>query len=248
MSYKLIRQGDLTLHLSHQTQFPMPDPTRATGTDLKRAILDEARRVLEESGYTAISTRRIAGAVGCTATSIYLYFKSKDALIYALIEEGFEELNGRMMAAVDGEGSIQERLERAADAYIRFGLERTPYYEIMFTLRAEQMERYPAESYRRARATLDSFAQVAEMEPEMGLLAGTTIWSGLHGLVSLLIAKRIDIRIDREALIQHTIRATCTAALAHKSAPDTPAADPAAPSTAPSNGASTAKPSPPLAS
>ncbi|QDV05965.1 Fatty acid metabolism regulator protein [Planctomycetes bacterium Poly30] len=217
----------------------MPDPQRATGTDLKQAILDEARRVLEESGYTAISTRRIASAVGCTATSIYLYFKSKDALIYALIEEGFEELNARMMRAVKGEGTIQERLERAADAYIRFGLDQTPYYEIMFTLRAEQMERYPAASYRRARATLDAFAQVAEMEPELGLLAGTTIWSGLHGLVSLLIARRIDIRIDREALIQHTIHATCTAALAQKNASALPSS--------PDAGTPNATSSPPLA-
>ncbi|MFT6109750.1 MAG: AcrR family transcriptional regulator [Planctomycetota bacterium] len=191
----------------------MPDPQRATGTDLKQAILDEARRVLEEKGYTALSTRRIAGAVGCTATSIYLYFKSKDALIYALIEEGFEELNTRMIAAVDGEGTVRERLERAADSYIRFGLERTTYYEIMFMLRAEQMERYPAASYRRARATLDAFSKVAEMSPDVGLLAGTAVWSNLHGLVALLVAKRIDIRIDREALIQHTIKATCAAAL-----------------------------------
>ncbi len=188
---------------------------RATGTELQRAILDEARRVLEEQGYTALSTRRLASAVGCTATSIYLYFQSKDALIYALIEEGFEELNGRMLRAVEGDGTVIERLQRAAEAYIRFGLEETHYYEIMFMLRAEQMERFPAASYRRARTTLDAFAQVAQMDPEVGLVAGTGVWANLHGLVSLLIAQRIDIRIDRETLIQHTIHATCTCALQH---------------------------------
>ena len=34
-----------------------------------------------EQGYPALSTRKIGSAVGCTATSIYLYFKSKDALL-----------------------------------------------------------------------------------------------------------------------------------------------------------------------
>ena len=50
------------------------------------------------SGYAALSTRRIASAVGCTATSIYLHFKSKDSLIYALLDEGFQALHRRELA------------------------------------------------------------------------------------------------------------------------------------------------------
>ena len=50
------------------------------GTDLKPRILREARNVLLEEGYTALSTRRIARGVGCTAASIYLYFKNKDEI------------------------------------------------------------------------------------------------------------------------------------------------------------------------
>ena len=46
--------------------------------DLKRAILEEARRT-SWGRAPALSTRKIASAVGCTATSIYLHFKSKDA-------------------------------------------------------------------------------------------------------------------------------------------------------------------------
>ena len=192
----------------------MPDSPRATGTDLKQAILDEARRVLEEQGYTSLSTRRLASAVGCTATSIYLYFKSKDALIYALVEEGFEELNGRMIEAAGGDGSTLERIERASMEYVRFGLERTPYYEIMYTLRAEQMERFPADAYRRARVGLEALAEIAKMSPDRGLIAGTTLWSSLHGLVSLMIAKRIDVSVDRDDLIAHAVRSACACALA----------------------------------
>ena len=203
--------------VSNLSQLPMPDPQRATGTDLKQAILDEARRVLEEQGYTSLSTRRLASAVGCTATSIYLYFKSKDALIYALIEEGFEELNERMLRASDLPGTPLERLERASMEYVRFGLERTHFYEIMYTLRAEQMERFPAASYRRASIGLEAFAKMAGMGPEDGLLSGTALWSSLHGLVSLMIAKRVDVSIDRDALIAHTVHSACASAFAHLS-------------------------------
>jgi len=193
---------------------PPSRSTRNTGSDLQRAILDEARRVLETQGYGSLSTRRIASAVGCTATSIYLYFKSKDTLVHALIDEGFTELNARVVAATELAGSPVERLRAGARAYVAFGLERPAYYEIMFMLRSEQMERYPVEAYRRARRSLEAFAEVTSLAPDEAGRRGTIVWTTLHGLVSLLIAQRIDVRFDREALVEDTIQAACTGALA----------------------------------
>ena len=187
---------------------------RGTGADLKRAILEEARRTLVEQGYPALSTRKIAAAVGCTATSIYLYFKSKDALVHALIDEGFEELNRRLEEALAVEGTGLERLQRGARAFVDFGLERPAYYEIMFLLRPERMERYPAEAYRRARRSLDAFAELASVPTEEGLRRGTIVLAALHGLVALLIAQRIDASLDQETLITEAIRSACVPALA----------------------------------
>lgn len=188
-------------------------PPRATGEDLKRAILDEARRTLETQGYGALSTRRIAAAVGCTATSIYLYFKSKDALVHALIEEGFDEVNDRVLAAMDTPAPPLERFERGGRAFVQFGLERTSYYEIMFMLRPEQMERFPADAYRRARRSLEAFAEVLDTGPEEGLMRGSIVLASLHGLVSLLIAKRLDARLPEDALIERAVHVACSGAL-----------------------------------
>ncbi len=192
----------------------MSDSHRATGEDLKRAILVEARGVLEAEGYAALSTRRIASAVGCTATSIYLYYSSKDALVHALIEEGFAELNERLLAALHGSAPLADRLRKAARAYVEFGLERTPYYEIMFMLRSDQMERFPAEGYRRARTGLDALAAAATTSPEVGVRVGTLVWAALHGLVALLIAERIDVSLNRETLIEDLIHGAIDTALA----------------------------------
>lgn len=189
-------------------------PTRDPATPLREAILQEARTLLEGEGYAALSTRRIASAVGCTATSIYLHFKSKDSLIYALIDEGFEELNRRLEEALAVEGTGLERLQRGARAFVDFGLERPAYYEIMFLLRPERMERYPAEAYRRARRSLDAFAELASVPTEEGLRRGTIVLAALHGLVALLIAQRIDASLDQETLITEAIRSACVPALA----------------------------------
>lgn len=190
-------------------------PTRSARdpeTPLREAILCEARRLLEEEGYAALSTRRIAAAVGCTATSIYLHFKSKDTLIYALIDEGFHELNRRVLRVSEGADDPAAALRAVARAYVDFGLERPEYYEIMFMLRAEQMERYPVDAYRRARRSLEVFAELTALPVREAARQGVTVWSTLHGLVSLLVAQRIDVSLDREALIRDTIEAACLGA------------------------------------
>jgi len=189
-------------------------PTRDPATPLREAILQEARTLLEGEGYAALSTRRIASAVGCTATSIYLHFKSKDSLIYALIDEGFEELNRRVVEISKGDGNALSLLRDVARAYVDFGLERPEYHEIMFMLRAEQMERYPVDAYRRARRSLDVFAELTALPAQEAARRGAIVWSTLHGLVSLLIAQRIDISLDREALIEDSIHSACLGAFA----------------------------------
>lgn len=181
---------------------------RPTNPKLRRAILDVARRVLIEQGYPALAMRPIAREVGCTATSIYLHFDSKDALIHALIDEGMELLGRELRAALAAGATPRDRLQRLARAYLSFGLENPEYYEIMFMLHPSRMERYPAENYRRARRNLDFFHQ--ELAAALGPAAAdrdlraeaTLLWTSLHGTVSLLIAGRIDAAIDRDKLVE----------------------------------------------
>src|SRR5690554_2597090 len=111
----------------------MPDP-RTAGTDLRRAILDHTRHLLVEEGYNNLSMRKIARAVGCSATSIYLHFENKDALFHALIGEGFARLNEALQDVADAHADAVERLETLSRRYIEFGLDHPEYYEIMFML------------------------------------------------------------------------------------------------------------------
>lgn len=185
---------------------------RLAGVELRRAILDEARRMLVEQGYPALSMRPIAKAVGCTATSIYLYFAGKDALIHALIDEGMERLHERLERAAAGAAEPRERLARLARAYLDFGLENPEYYEVMFMLHPAQLLRYPAERYRRARRNFDRFLE--EMDAALGpdgwagrdpRTEATLVWAGLHGTVSLLIARRVDAGTDPDRLVERAV-------------------------------------------
>lgn len=183
-----------------------------TNGDLRRAIMDETRKSLLESGFAGLSMRKIAQAVGCTATSIYLYFENKDALVHALIEEGMELLYAQLQESIRDVDCPQERTRRMCKSYLDFGLQNPEYYEIMFTLHPPMENRFPAEKYRRARRNLDLFAEglaasqtPSEIPSEHLKTAVTLIWASLHGVVALLLAKRIDFKIDREFLLKQAV-------------------------------------------
>ena len=179
------------------------------GTDLKPRILAEARKILLEDGYTALSTRRVAGEVGCTAAAIYHYFENKDALLHALIDEGFELLHDRLERVPTDE----RHLRGLCAAYVDFSSANPEFYEVMFHLHPTQMERYPVERYRAQRdylallgAAIIASRQESAPSPESALRAATLVWSTLHGAISLHQAMRIDKSLRGPDLLDDAIR------------------------------------------
>jgi AcrR family transcriptional regulator len=184
-----------------------------TDIDLRRVILDTTRHLLVQDGYKSLSMRKIAREIGYSATSIYLHFENKDALFHALIDEGMERLLAKLKEAeVEYPDDPSARLQAICRRYVDFGLHNPEYYEVMFMLHPEHMERYPAEKYRRARRNLDVIAATLSDGVEQAIfdvkdprVTASTIWSALHGAVSLLLVQRVDIRIDQADFIESTI-------------------------------------------
>ena len=171
--------------------------------DLRDLILDEARREMLALGYRSLSMRKIAAAIGCTATSIYLYFKDKDDLLHALIDEGLGRLHEEMVAASEGVKDPTRRCERLCRSYLNFAIDNREFYEIIFQLHPDHMKRYPQALYRRARRNHDLFAStLAEAAGRNGKtteadhLLAHVVWAQLHGAVTLHQTQRLDFRLN----------------------------------------------------
>ncbi|MBL6720928.1 MAG: TetR/AcrR family transcriptional regulator [Planctomycetes bacterium] len=187
-----------------------------SATDLKPRILAEARRLLVTEGHGALSTRRIAREVGCTAPSIYLYFANKDALVHALVDEGFQLLRAHLEAAhAEAAARPGRSVEALCQAYADFALANPEYYEVMFHLGPAELSRYPKERYRVQRAVLDLIGRAAlgpGAGPERTLRTATLIWSSLHGAISLHLAHRIDKSVRGPELLADAVRVAVQAA------------------------------------
>lgn len=78
--------------------------------ELTRAILDRARDQLADVGPAALSVRAVARDLGMASSAVYRYFPSRDALLTALIVEGYDDL-GAAVEAADASVRTRDRLE-----------------------------------------------------------------------------------------------------------------------------------------
>ncbi len=159
--------------------------------DVRKRICDATRAVFMNEGADGISMRRIAADVGITPTAIYRHFTDKSALIAAIVDEGFSILENKMRRAARGRTG-RDTLKRLLDGYSDFALAYPQYYDFMFLLPRTGVRRYPDDFRRRESATFNILLDMVSETIESGefkhddaLETSLTIWSHVHGFVSL---------------------------------------------------------------
>jgi AcrR family transcriptional regulator len=177
-----------------------PRARRGEGDLLRTEILDAAGRLLAEKGdENAVSIRMIADAVGVTPPSIYLHFPDKDALIEAVCEARFGEFDEALEKAAASAPDPIEALRARGRAYVEFGLAHPEHYRVIFMTRHERAMDMTDLTSSGATAGARAFGHLVEAvvrAVEAGaivtadpLATSIVLWSGFHGLVSLLISE-----------------------------------------------------------
>lgn len=163
--------------------------------DTRQAILDAAVKLFLEHGHESFSLRQVARAIGYTPTTIYLYFKDKDDLLFHVVIEGFRHF-GAMLEAGYAEGRTPiERLVGIGRAYVRFGLENPLHYRLMFMERGEFFRREPPPGFEAPLEAFDILLSTVEECIRSGHLQGgdpytaaVAVWAAVHGYVALALS------------------------------------------------------------
>ncbi len=109
-------------------------PAGDTGT--RSRILSAAAALFGERGYASTSMRAIAGAVGMTPPALYWHFKSKRAILHALLHQTLFDF----LEAVEGDvvgPTAEDRLRQYVRAHVLRALAqpRIGPYEALFGVR-----------------------------------------------------------------------------------------------------------------
>jgi len=88
----------------------------------RRAILDAALRLSEESGLAGLSLRQVAREVGIVPTAFYRHYASIDELGLDLVEESFTSLRAMIRDVRRGNPRIEDIVDRSVqvlDEHVR---------------------------------------------------------------------------------------------------------------------------------
>jgi AcrR family transcriptional regulator len=104
-------------------------------------IFIAARELFDQDG--AVSMRRIADKVGITPMAIYKHYPDKDALLNALMLDGFVAWEARVRA-LDAVEPLAW-LQAMGEAFLDFALNEPRRYEAAFLLKASAARKYPGD-------------------------------------------------------------------------------------------------------
>jgi AcrR family transcriptional regulator len=171
--------------------------TEAERQQLRQLIMDAARELFVTRGVEAVTMREIAKRIGYSATSIYLHFADKEALLRAICDADFLALATSLKAVLQIQNPL-ERMHAFGRGYAAFALSYPNHYRLMF-----MAERTPCDpevsSLQQNNAEQDAYYQLKtvvndvyeagyfrEDLKDVDLIA-QTLWASTHGVCSLQI-------------------------------------------------------------
>jgi|SRR5580704_138695 AcrR family transcriptional regulator len=162
--------------------------------DLRNALLESARAILEEQGLASLSLRAVARRAGVSHAAPYRHFASHEAMLAELAIEGFAELRDALRKACSAGGPTEVRIANIGGAYMRFVARRPASVRLMFGPQLPNREAFP-----KLAAAADSIAEeigASLQDPALGL----AVWAAVHGLAVLILENVIDLGQRRSGL------------------------------------------------
>ena len=158
--------------------------------DLRRGLVDAARRILEADGPSALSLRAVAREAGVSPAAPYHHFKDKGELLDAVALEGWDALGKALAQAREKAKPDGIVIAELGVAYVCFARDNPALYRVMYE-RSRDKDSLPEDmrddnesAYCLVRETFREIAgdEVSEMDVELATIAA---WCAAHGLAEM---------------------------------------------------------------
>ncbi|MCP3804445.1 TetR/AcrR family transcriptional regulator [Allokutzneria sp. A3M-2-11 16] len=169
------------------------DPRKARTLN---ALLTAAEEIFRTRSVDDVTVEEIAERAGVAVGSIYNNFGSKAGLHAAVVERAIDDNRGHMDRAYLRDGSPNDRIRAAAEAYLDFYLANPDYFRMLAFPQAPgqyaagrelatRLARAVDEQNARLVATLREGVESGRLRPVEPEEVATVLWAAWNGIMSL---------------------------------------------------------------
>lgn len=176
--------------------------------NLKEEFLKIAFEFIVDNDIDKLTLKVLSDATGTSRSAIYRHFKSKDALIEVMIENGFEQFDDITAPILNDQSkSLVDRFYLATKTYIQWAKNNPNLYRLLFgikyaTIRENiiSIKDEDCSGFGALKLAIEEGQQSGIIKNEDSYKQSIVVWASLHGLSTLIIDGFMDVQEIYEEL------------------------------------------------
>jgi len=169
-------------------------------------ILDAAEALYANKGWDALTVDQVARSARLSRALVYIYFRDKEDLLFAIGERAMRLLHDRFKAAIAGTARGMDQVDAIGRAYMGYAHEFPHYFDFCTRFQSHSMETDSSTNEGACEVAGDQVLGTVVQAIETGIRDGSiradigdpllfalTLWAFTHGIIQIAMAKGSDL-------------------------------------------------------
>ena len=169
-------------------------------------IVDAAEILYIKKGWAAVTVEQVARGARLSRALVYVYFRDKEDLLFAIGERAMRLLRDRFVAASASRTSGMDQVEAIGRAYIGYAHEFPHYFDFCSRFQSHSTTTDPSSNEGACTVAGDQLIGTVVQAIETGIRDGSirpdigdprmfaiTLWAFTHGIIQVATAKGADL-------------------------------------------------------
>jgi len=180
---------------------------RSEEKERRRAeIVDAAERLFADKGWDGVTMDQVARSARLSRALLYVYFKDKEELLFAIGQRAMQVLHERFAEAAGRHQRGLDQIQAIGRAYMAYAHEFPHYFEFCTRFQAHSVAPEPTSSEGACAAAGDAALGVVVQAIGIGIADGSVradigppthvavaLWAFTHGIIQLAMAKGAEL-------------------------------------------------------
>ena len=169
-------------------------------------ILDAAETLYAKKGWDGLTVDQVARTARLSRALVYVYFRDKEDLLFAIGERAMRLLRDRFLAAAAGTARGWDQVDAIGRAYMGYAHEFPHYFDFCTRFQSHSVETDSSTNEGACQVAGDQVLGTVVQAIETGILDGSirpdvgdpillalTLWAFTHGIIQIAMAKGSDL-------------------------------------------------------